>query len=219
MSKKCHTVRLQLSQTICKSNPSSHSQGSVHLLSSVPLQIYLCIIECSLACTWQIFLLQGDMSHWVDYRNFRTISRGLYVVFGPGKVSCGLYKGRLICRRLNNKTGKDRFYCPRRCNYNTYATYRKSGRAQLQPDPRLLRLRLRCWWPQLYLFHVEHKAGNQRNHRKYRQHRTNCSAHERCLHYMHIAVARAPIRAKVWLVSNSTHHINTHLAKYSRVPA
>ena len=44
-----------------------------------------------------------------------------------------------------------------------------------QPDPRLLRLRLCCWWPQLYLFHVEHKAGNQRNHRKYRQHRTNCA--------------------------------------------
>ena len=43
------------------------------------------------------------------YRNFRTISRGLYVVFGPGKGSCGLYKGRLICRRLKNKTGKDRF--------------------------------------------------------------------------------------------------------------
>ena len=71
------------------------------------------------------------MSQWlIKYRNFRTISRGLYVVFGHGKVSCGLYKGRLICRRLKNKTGKDRFYCPRRCNYNTYATYRKSGRAQ-----------------------------------------------------------------------------------------
>ena len=48
-------------------------------------------------------------SHFM-YRNFRTISRGLYVVYGPGKVSCGLYKGRLICRRLKNKTGKDRFH-------------------------------------------------------------------------------------------------------------
>ena len=110
------------------------------------------------------------------YRNFRTISRGLYVVFGPGKVSCGLYKGRLICRRLKNKTGKDRFYCPRRCNYNT-RTPRTVNLVEpkQQPDPRILRLCLRCWWLQLYLFHVEHKAGNQRNHRKYRQHRTNCA--------------------------------------------
>ena len=107
------------------------------------------------------------------YRNFRTISRGLYmyVVFGPGKVSCGLYKGRLICRRLKNKTGKDRFYCPRRCNYNTYATYRKSGRAQATgPKAFELRLRLRCWWPQLYLFHVElacRQAGRpDRKHRR-----------------------------------------------------
>ena len=88
-----------------------------------------------------------------------------------------------------------------------------------QPDPRL-ETSSSLLWPQLYLFHVEHKAGNQRNHRKYRQHRTNCSAHERCLRYMHLAVVRAdPSQGKVWLVSNSTHHINTHLAKYSRVPA
>ena len=39
--------------------------------------------------------------HFENYRNFWNISRGLYVDFDSEKVACGLYKERLIRRRMN----------------------------------------------------------------------------------------------------------------------